>query len=898
MSDEQTIYISPEDDLTTVRERLEQLQTRKVTLVIPAHTQLRSHVAWKLLYARARELGKDVLIVSSDPQVRSVAHAVKFNVAHSLESSQQGRSRPTAPARPARSVPTNRPRSTNLSQRSTSTRTNTTRSTNNLRPRPQEIRSWQGSSAEANKEADQREQHGYQDADAHIDEVPDNRLASTFQLPEQDYSTRSYDYQINATPPIRPLSSDQIEDPDLLFEDYNQARVIRQAAEEKPEPSKQQPAPPATPRITSEKKSRTPRSHAPYEPLDVDEEDPFTYMEDKQFSASIEQHGNALLDEDDHYEHVIQDVADAPTSIIGQHTIYGDDQDELNSPAPAPRTGRGNNKNASYPDPDTARARKRENTQTKSQRPASRRSGQIGPRSASTISPISRLRQEDLDDADLLPVEDRPTRVQQHNEIIEEQPSRSNRRDPEAVPLAWSGQNRPNPRHSPTQRPTAQVQTGAGSRGTGSLRPSTATLRGERASQDLRQRKPTPLPVKRNAGQKRSRRGMWIALVIIVCLLIGLVFGIYAIPQTTVKLTFSTRNYTHPVSLTASPNAQAGTVPAQLVEHTFSQTGNGKATGSREVGTAKALGEVCFSNASNIVVTVPTGSIVTAAGGNGTQFITTAEVSLDKQSSCANNPPVPVQAVNPGESGNLLAQSVTVVPPSTLDTIAKYNNTTAAQLKLTVRNNAPMSGGGMQPVPAITANDLTNVKTALQGQLKNAITAWTKSLPQDGVYGNLNTTDTLINTPAVNSTITTGQTFPAELQVKATLIYVKNSTIQQAAKTQLNTALKLDKAFANDVILNDTPQPITITKLKQTNTVANILKLDFTATAHTAGTFDPDKIKSEIIGHSPADAQHILETQIVGLKQVNIHPDFFPWVSWNKDNITITVVSDTAIATR
>ena len=97
MSDERTIYISPEDDLTTVRERLEQLQSKRVTLVIPVQTQLRSHVAWKLLYARTRELGKEVLIVSSDPQVRSVAHAVKFKVAHSLNRLQlERRAQPVA----------------------------------------------------------------------------------------------------------------------------------------------------------------------------------------------------------------------------------------------------------------------------------------------------------------------------------------------------------------------------------------------------------------------------------------------------------------------------------------------------------------------------------------------------------------------------------------------------------------------------------------------------------------------------------------------------------------------------------------------------------------------------------------------------------------------------------
>src|SRR5437763_6924350 len=104
MSDEQTIYISPDDDLTTVRERLEKIPARKITLVIPSQTQLRSHVAWKVLYADVRKLNKEVVIVSSDPQVRSVAHAVKFRVAHSLESiSTPGRSRSGSSAGTGRS---------------------------------------------------------------------------------------------------------------------------------------------------------------------------------------------------------------------------------------------------------------------------------------------------------------------------------------------------------------------------------------------------------------------------------------------------------------------------------------------------------------------------------------------------------------------------------------------------------------------------------------------------------------------------------------------------------------------------------------------------------------------------------------------------------------------------
>ncbi len=58
MSDEQTIYIGPQDDLTNVRERLERIPARRVTLVIPSQTLLRSLIAWRNLYARAQELGK------------------------------------------------------------------------------------------------------------------------------------------------------------------------------------------------------------------------------------------------------------------------------------------------------------------------------------------------------------------------------------------------------------------------------------------------------------------------------------------------------------------------------------------------------------------------------------------------------------------------------------------------------------------------------------------------------------------------------------------------------------------------------------------------------------------------------------------------------------------------
>jgi hypothetical protein len=48
---------------------------------VPQPTQLSNIVAWKLLARCARELGKEVVIVSTDRQVRALAKSVKFALA-------------------------------------------------------------------------------------------------------------------------------------------------------------------------------------------------------------------------------------------------------------------------------------------------------------------------------------------------------------------------------------------------------------------------------------------------------------------------------------------------------------------------------------------------------------------------------------------------------------------------------------------------------------------------------------------------------------------------------------------------------------------------------------------------------------------------------------------------
>ena len=101
MANEQIIYLGPEEELTNVRERLEHTKAGRITLVIPPQTQLRSHVGWRVLRSSVRELGQDVLVISSDRQIRAVAKAAGFRVAASLESPPSDKTRPNN--RPVRS---------------------------------------------------------------------------------------------------------------------------------------------------------------------------------------------------------------------------------------------------------------------------------------------------------------------------------------------------------------------------------------------------------------------------------------------------------------------------------------------------------------------------------------------------------------------------------------------------------------------------------------------------------------------------------------------------------------------------------------------------------------------------------------------------------------------------
>jgi hypothetical protein len=328
MSDEKTtIYISPEEDLTSVRERLEKIPEHYITLVIPTETQLRSHVAWKLLRARVRELGKEVQIVSDSAQVRSVARDVNFKVASSLEASPTGKSRPPS-SRPGR-VLGNRSRPTGSIPRSTPRRST------NLRGQE---RSYQPGPADQWLPSTDRslEQHATDNSLLEDDEVSDSTHQSSAPAFNNDFPLtpdkgQHYDFHIDTSPPIRPLPPQYLEEePDLWSEDSDVARSIREAASQGggSEPGtldqeddfdlEQDQHEPFD--VSSQRYRMTPRPHLGEDPLDS--------MDDALPPPPMKQQRGAVpfSDSFETQEHSIQDVPDMPLDTL--HGPIEDDGDQ------------------------------------------------------------------------------------------------------------------------------------------------------------------------------------------------------------------------------------------------------------------------------------------------------------------------------------------------------------------------------------------------------------------------------------------------------------------------------------------------------------------------------------------------------------------------------------------
>ncbi|MGZ6364761.1 MAG: baseplate J/gp47 family protein [Ktedonobacteraceae bacterium] len=829
MTNEKIIYLGPEEEMTNVRERLENTDAGKIILVIPPQTHLRSHVGWRLLHSRVRELKQDVLIISSDRQIRSVAKAAGFRIADSLESPTTDRPRPTN--RTARSDMSGK-----TSQGSRKQANNGSRASRSLQSSQRQMpaSSDQIDSIYDSPENRGRETNAYTPSTFEIEDVP---YGSHYDdMPFETIPSPRYDEEEQEGSEVNPLTAD--------YADYYVARSIREAAQG-PESSR------ASSTDDSTETSSSPEEQFKKIPQFGElEDDSFGYLEDNHVSDAPEQRNSAFIHD---LDHGVSDISDIPTDV------YDADVEDL-----------GDVSDAAFHDDWQSHA-------SDIQEPPLTSSS--GNRALPTF--------EDLGDEDhLLPatgsVEDQPTRVTPISQARPGTASTTSKREPQPII-----QPSPQARRVQTNPPTQQTK-----------KPVTAKT----------SRVVTTPPLTRQAPSKSNRNGrkyLLITSISIGVLLIAFLLFIYFGANATVTVVVPSQSVSATNQYVASMDPQSGqqnTIPSQVLRYTATARGQGQATGTSKQGNQIASGTVSFTNTGSTSLDIPTGTVLSTSGATPVQFVTIADVLVLPGAS--NSIPSPVQAQLPGDSGNVPANSITIIPPDSLAKIAQNNPKATAPTPQTLKvtNANPTTGGGATNVPAVSSSDVNALAATLQKQIQKEINAWLNNVVHPGDKAGTPVPDvlaspaplpqeTFVTTPSVGQPAPGGK-FTGVLTASVSVLVIRNAAIQAAGRAQLTAKA----SQMNPPAVLATSLPITVNVAKSTPSQdGKSLTVVIDSSGHVVQKVQSQQISQQLAGKSVDQANTYITSGQAGLTgvvntNIVVFPPFFSIMPFRSGQIHIVIV--------
>jgi len=835
MADEQIIYLSPEEELTNVRERLEKTQARHIILVIPPQTQLRSHVGWRLLRSRTRELNKDVLVISSDRQIRAVVKAAGFRVADSQESPASGGMRPGS--HPSRSGPGGRTpaRARNVPGTGTGRGTPDQGSSTDIRRREQPARGARTGASTARTPPDQQSSTP-QEPVSRVDDPSKsgttNPISSTFGTQGKAFGP-GYDYRIETSPSKFTAKPEQEDDePDQLVEDYNVAQSIRRAAEQGKIGA-----------TTNPLEGQLPPPQSPGAPHAFNEiaQDPFAFMEDRYPSPLPEQRGRSSLEE---LDEEIPDISNYPTGVLSSGDIedLGDEGDIV-------KPGRSSPRSWSKPvleEPETA-----ESSRIYGVRPRNSRQGN--------------LRQDDEVEDELPPIANQSTRAVLPPRRV-------------TTPLPYAGPRTPTPQ--PQAQPPAPGRPRTPTRGAPAV-PQRGT--GRPASIASGRQAAARMPAGTAPPKRAQGSGMHIGLITLLTFILFVavtVILIYFVPSADVTVTIPSQTFSTPLAFTATAASQQDvvhhTLPAATLVFDTSVTGPGPASGSKKVGTTPATGTVIFTNKGNMPVDIPTGTIVSTS--NGKKFATTVDALVPTtRSGVGNTVPVPVQAQVQGTDGNVPADSITVISDKSLS------------VNLSVTNPRPFTNGGVGNATTVAPNDIAKLKATLEPQVQQRANVWLAQQAHAGdVQGKPVQQETVTATPDLGQ-VTPSGTFMERLSLHMTVLVVRAADLQAAAQAEFNAAAM--KAKAHYALVPQQKVNLEKTSSKACTPVSSetSIILCYTATGQIAPQVSEQKIRDLVVSKPVQAAESELTSSIPGINSVGItiNPGFFPWMPLQSQRISV-----------
>lgn len=197
-------------------------------------------------------------------------------------------------------------------------------------------------------------------------------------------------------------------------------------------------------------------------------------------------------------------------------------------------------------------------------------------------------------------------------------------------------------------------------------------------------------------------------LALIVAIILLCIAAILLVPTAQVYLIPAPMAVTTTTDIlidSSNPNVSSVTrsIPARRILLETSGTASLRTTTTKTVPDARSTGTVVFTNLRAEETIVPQGTIVVTSAGVPIRFTTTNTVTVP--SGIGARVEAPIQAVDPGPTGNVKELSI---------------NTVEGSLALLVRviNTKPTTSGSLRPVRVVTEADKKKLEEQLLAQLK------------------------------------------------------------------------------------------------------------------------------------------------------------------------------------
>jgi hypothetical protein len=319
----------------------------------------------------------------------------------------------------------------------------------------------------------------------------------------------------------------------------------------------------------------------------------------------------------------------------------------------------------------------------------------------------------------------------------------------------------------------------------------------------------------------------------------------------------------------------SGSLPAHWTSILVEGRSTITSTGTMKVPVSPASGNVRFTNLTEKAVSVPPGTLISTLGSDPIWFTTVKEGNVP--AGIGKTASLPIQAVQPGTSGNLAAGKIQAISGP-------------LGLQLSVTNLAPTRNGVDKPAPAPSADDRTRLYNQLLASLQKTALQELKIRHQDGgVDSGIPITASLRLATIVDQTYTPEENTPAnQLELNLRLEF---EALEVTAQDLQNLVTPLLDASLPDhyAALPDTLQILSLDEpvLDENNAVHWTLG----AQRDNQAIISPEETVQLAKGLPIADARRRLSDYLPISKtpQINPAPSWWPYTPFLSPRIDVNI---------